>query len=185
MADEYSGRGRHIERLKTLIGAEAYHSQKFAGYPKAPGQAPASAPAPPPTGRIVVGVDGSATSVAALRWAAEEAGRRDASLLAVAAYRQELPILPPFGAVTDAARTARDTLSRAIRDAGVRNVETLVVEGAPATRLLQLTRDADLLVVATHGHSRAGAALLGSVSMQCVGRAACPVVVVPAPGPDR
>jgi nucleotide-binding universal stress UspA family protein len=167
-------RTRYLERLSTLIGADAYRYR----HPDGPERAPKVPHAPRPTGRIVVGVDGSAGSVTALRWAAEEAARRGVPLLAVAAYRRNLDLMPALGA-RDPAQVAQDMLAGAIEAAGAGDVETLAVEGPAAVRLEQLAADADLLVVGTRGRGPAGAALLGSVSMHCVSHATCPVVVVP------
>ncbi len=67
--------------------------------------------------RIVVGVDGSAGSVAALRWAATEASRRGARLSIVVAYRHDMTLRPPLG--TDAPHTATDVLQQSLAVAGV------------------------------------------------------------------
>jgi hypothetical protein len=82
-------RGHYLDRLPALIGAETYRYRHPAG-PERPPTVPES---PRVTRRVVVGVDGSVSSVTALRWAAEEAARREVPLLAVAAYRRDR--LPP------------------------------------------------------------------------------------------
>jgi nucleotide-binding universal stress UspA family protein len=62
-----------------------------------------------------------------------------------------------------------------------------VVEGRAARVLCAAARDADLLVLGGHGHSRVWHTVLGSVSEECVRDATCPVVVVPSarPAPAR
>jgi nucleotide-binding universal stress UspA family protein len=52
------------------------------------------------------------------------------------------------------------------------------MEGHPATRLIEASAGADLLVVGSRGHGAFAGMLLGSVSEHCVAHASCPVVVV-------
>ena len=58
-------------------------------------------------------------------------------------------------------------------------VHPLVVEGHPTEVLLEVAREADLLVVGSRGRGELAGLLLGSVSQRCAERASCPVVVVP------
>ena len=148
-------------------------------------------------GTIVVGVDGSESSLAAFRWAAEEARVRDARVVAVSAWTF-LPPAPlaepgmvPMPAVDlpgqlDAERAvAEEELETAVREAFPEGppveMETKLVEGDPADVLEAQAEQADLLVVGSRGRSGIAAALLGSVSRHVVDHAACPVVVVKAP----
>jgi nucleotide-binding universal stress UspA family protein len=55
-----------------------------------------------------------------------------------------------------------------------------VVEGRAAHVLCQAARDADLLVLGSHGHDRVYHTVLGSTAEECVESAECPVVVIPA-----
>lgn len=80
--------------------------------------------------------------------------------------------------------------SRAALDAAVAAVsadevpvEGRLVQGHPASVLIDASAHADLLVVGSRGHGGFVGALLGSVSHRCVAHAACPVVVVPPPQP--
>ena len=57
-----------------------------------------------------------------------------------------------------------------------------LVEGPPASGLLEAARDADLLVVGSRGHGGFASLLLGSVSQQVSHHAPCPVVIVPEEG---
>ena len=61
-------------------------------------------------------------------------------------------------------------------------IEKRLVEGDAGAALVSESAGADLVVVGSHGRSGIKAALLGSVSRHVVDRAACPVVVVKAPG---
>jgi nucleotide-binding universal stress UspA family protein len=149
-----------------------------------------------PTGetppRIVVGVDGSASSRKALRWAVDRARLSGESVDAVIAWQFPQPIggfggygWPPPDMGTDgidyeaiSARALEEAVSQAVpADAGV-TVRQRVVEGHPGQVLLDAAEGADLLVVGSRGHGGFTGMLLGSVSQQCVHHAPCPVVVI-------
>jgi nucleotide-binding universal stress UspA family protein len=139
---------------------------------------------------IVVGVDGSAASGAALRWAAAEARLRDAPILAVHAW-WAIPQLAS-GAVdlspadwqtlrdTEAKRFVEEFVEQALgADRDSLEISTVAVQGVTAAgALIEASKDADLLVVGSHGLGGFEGLLLGSVSQQCAHHAACPVVVV-------
>jgi len=145
-------------------------------------------------GEIVVGVDGSDASHEALRWAVEEARLRSAPVVAVHSW-SFVPAQPmgdpammgmPMGdlpgqldAESDAAQIALDeAVGEALgNDPGVR-VERRLVEGDAGDALVEESKEAQLLVVGSHGRSGFKAALLGSVSRHVVAHATCPVVVV-------
>ncbi len=141
---------------------------------------------------IVVGVDGSQNSYAALQWAIEEAKLRAESVEAVAAWTPPTMMFPmPDAAapmwvddeVIDATKKMLDEAverARAEGDAAGVAVSARVVRGTPGQVLLDLSKGADLLVVGARGHGGFAELLLGSVSSQCVHHAACPVVVVRA-----
>jgi nucleotide-binding universal stress UspA family protein len=143
-------------------------------------------------GLIVVGVDSSEGAKAALRFALDEAKLRQATLRAVHSwqfgYIGSLGIesyAPVVGAdLSDLRRTAEvaldATLHEAVPDADGVVIERRVVEGGPATVLVDESRNADLLVVGSRGHGGFAGLLLGSVSQQCAHHAACPVVIVRA-----
>lgn len=133
--------------------------------------------------RIVVGVDGSEPSKAALRWAARQAALTGGVVEAVTAWQYPQWYGPgPMAADFDFADNASRVLTRAIdealgpdRPAGIR---PRVVCGHPAGVLLDAGRGAELLVVGSRGHGGFTGALLGSVSQHLVQHATCPVVVV-------
>ena len=137
--------------------------------------------------KIVVGVDGSDGSRAALRWAHAEARLRSASLDVVMAWQfPMMTSLPAFGALPppeDLSGEAERSLLQTLTEEGITAtdevpVTTTVAEGASAHALLEAASDADLLVVGSRGHGGFSGLLLGSVSQQCVSHAPCPVVVV-------
>jgi nucleotide-binding universal stress UspA family protein len=132
---------------------------------------------------IVVGVDGSDASLRALRWAVHEAAARDGMVQAVTAWRWDLPSgLETNGYIGDEREKAAEMLEREVArlPTGV-PVASQVLEGRPADVLGAAARDADLLVLGSHGHSRVWHTVLGSVAEECIRKATCPVVVIPRP----
>jgi nucleotide-binding universal stress UspA family protein len=133
--------------------------------------------------RIVVGVDGSDSSKAALRWAIRQAKLTGGSVDAVTVWRfpSTYGWAPMPEGVPDLEGTAKRTLIAALAEVsglepGVL-VRPVVTEGDAAGALLHAARGADLLVVGSRGHGGFASALLGSVSMHCVLHAHCPVLV--------
>ncbi len=136
-------------------------------------------------GRVVVGVDGSEGSKAALRWAVGQADLTGAKVEAVAAWEypatygwapmysddETLPELTK----KQVSETVRDTLGAEAADL----IGVTVTEGQSAHVLLTSSAGADLLVVGRRGRGGFAGLLLGSVSQHCVHHASCPVVVVP------
>jgi nucleotide-binding universal stress UspA family protein len=136
--------------------------------------------------RIVAGVDGSASSLEALRWAIRQAELTGSSVDAVIAWQP--PAASGLGwsvAMVDdtdyaelAAKTLAEAISMAADPASRVRVRPLVGEGNAAQVLLDAAADADLLVVGSRGHGGFASALLGSVSLHCTHYAHCPVVVI-------
>ncbi|MBV6697313.1 universal stress protein [Kitasatospora aureofaciens] len=144
----------------------------------------------PATGRprrIVVGIDGSPPSKAALRWAVGQAVLTGATVHAVAAW--EYPSLYGwFAPMVDDGfeQTARRTLTAEVdevvgRERPVEVRESLVL-GHAAEVLLEAAEDADLLVLGSRGRGTFARTLLGSVSTRCAVHGVCPVVIVRADG---
>jgi nucleotide-binding universal stress UspA family protein len=140
----------------------------------------------PRPGTIVVGVDGSQQSDAALHWAVSEATRREARLEVVNAYHETQVVLP-FGPTTapDHERLEQASLSLlhhmvagAVGPSGAAQVEIVSSPAGAAAALHDAAATAELLVVGSHGRGGLHGLGLGSVSHQCVHHAPCPVVVV-------
>lgn len=136
--------------------------------------------------RIVVGVDGSAPSVAALRWALAEARTHGAVLEAVTTWEMPFAAAGEAGLYVgtwneDLGAEAGRRLDEVIDalDAGGVEVRRVVEYGAAAQVLLDRAAGADLLVVGARGRGGFAGLLLGSVSQQCATHAVCPTVVVP------
>lgn len=138
------------------------------------------------TGRIVVGIDGSEGAHAALRFAAEEARIRGASLDIVSVWQVPVTGALPLHAVSYDEKpyesAARHVLSAAYEEltAEVSNTppETTAIRGDAASALVEHAKDADLIVVGSRGRGGFAGLLLGSVSRQVSHTAPCPVVVV-------
>ncbi|MFE6175560.1 universal stress protein [Streptomyces sp. NPDC056464] len=138
-------------------------------------------------GPVVVGVDGSPSSMAAVEVAAHEARLRGVGLRLVHAFGRPVAHIPPGGrpwepsdagmhelidgTLTKAERRAHDT------GPGVEITREVVV-GEPVTVLEIESRTASLAVVGSRGLSRFGALLLGSTAGHLAAHAACPVLVV-------
>jgi len=146
-----------------------------------------------PGKRIVVGVDGSPSATAALVWAVRQAELTGGTVEAVIAWHYPVmfgaaPVAPIGLAPADFGEYAATTLSNAIKETvdpdGPVKVSSTVREGNAAQVLLEIAKDADLLVVGSRGHGGFAEALLGSVSQHCVHHAPCPVVIVRAPRPS-
>ena len=127
---------------------------------------------------VLVGVDGSAASRAAIAAAAREASYRSAPLIAIQAYSGE-----QIQRGEDGQRAAESGLRDAVQDVlGVERaarVQVHAVLGLAGRKIVEtaLQVNAQLIVLSTHG-SRS--MLLGTVSQYVLRRAPCPVLLVPA-----
>jgi nucleotide-binding universal stress UspA family protein len=134
--------------------------------------------------RIVVGVDGSVPSKAALVWAAGQARLTGAVVEAVIAwgypamFGYRVPVTPDVSVEELAKRSVEHAVAEVSGSAGQLAVRSRVVEGDAARVLLDASEGAELLVVGNRGHGRLAESVLGSVSQHCVHHATCPVVVI-------
>jgi nucleotide-binding universal stress UspA family protein len=134
---------------------------------------------------ILVGIDGSQPSRSALRWASDQAERNRCEIVALNAWTWT-PMLagaaPSVSEVPDPAEAARSVLLQSIVEELGDNppvkVQPVAKEGNPARILIDMSADADLLVVGTRGHGGFAGLLLGSVSQHVAAYARCTVVVV-------
>ena len=142
---------------------------------------------------VVVGVDGSESSSAALQWAAEEARARGARLVVVHAwivpasdYNASLPtaLVATVPDLRLYKRGAEGVVERALGSIDVSSlphgVDVVVTRGSAPDAIIDAAEGADLVVVGSRGRSGLGQLLLGSVSQAVVRNAGVPVVVVPA-----
>jgi nucleotide-binding universal stress UspA family protein len=134
-------------------------------------------------GRIVVGFDGSPSSLDALSWAARQAELTSASVEVVmcwewpSSYGWALPVREDFDPEGDIHRTLETALTP-LRTAHPQvAIDGRVVEGHPAPVLVEASKAADLLVVGNRGHGEFVGMVIGSVSEHCAANAHCPVLV--------
>jgi len=165
----------------TLLGSVALHCVAHASCPVVvvhPG-------AVQPPLRVVVGIDDSAMSRAALARAAEEAGRLGAELEVVAAqqpvaYWSEVQavVLPPSAEMREQVKQRAAEIVTEVLGGDGATPRLRVEDGAPAEVLARVADGAALLVVGSHSRSRIAGMLLGSVALHCAVHAPCPVMVV-------
>lgn len=137
---------------------------------------------------IVVGVDGSKPSLAALRWAVGQAELTGEAVRAVTAWQYPVvagsigwgPVMVADDMDMQAIgeKTLAEAVSEVCGEGSDVRVEQQVVEGYAPDVLVSASASADLLVVGSRGHGTFAEALLGSVSQNCAHHAKCPVVIV-------
>ncbi|MBN9158118.1 MULTISPECIES: universal stress protein [unclassified Microbacterium] len=134
------------------------------------------------THRIIVGIDGSDSSVAALRYAARLADALDVPLEAVTTWYYSsitgAELVVEWTPEIVAEDTLSTTIDRAFGDTPPSRLTRTVVGGMPAATLIEMSRSCEMLVVGNRGHGGFVGLLLGSVSAACVRHAHSPVLVV-------
>src|SRR3984893_882229 len=142
----------------------------------------------PAVRRVVVGVDGSVESVAALRWAVREASLRGAEVPAVHVREEHCHSLasyavPALSAADDVPAGIGDFVRSVKADqAPGAEVHVEEVDGLAARVLLDRCAGADMLVLGTSGDAPGALRSAGPVIRACLRRAPCPVLVT---GPAR
>jgi len=138
-------------------------------------------------GTIVVGTDGSESAEVALDFAAEEAALRGAKLRVVLAREVSERTQEHGSPVPEVLDNLQRVAEQIVNEAVARAKELQpgltckgeVLYGRPQTVLMDVAKDAILVVVGRRGQSGLASLLLGSVSRHMVNNAPCPVVVVP------
>jgi nucleotide-binding universal stress UspA family protein len=134
--------------------------------------------------RIVVGVDGSESSIHALEWAQRLGSGIGAEIDAIttweypATYGMSAGLPAEWNPAEDAAQTLATALKSAFDDDEPGGIRSVIVEGHPAKVLLDASVDAEMLVVGSRGHGGFVGLLIGATSAYCAEHALCPVVVV-------
>lgn len=135
---------------------------------------------------IVVGIDGSTGSRAALAFAVAEADLRQVPVRGVIAWHIPAGVyagtmvpgldfdLYRDSVITDARRELAETVGKDLAD----RVQLVCREGNPVAVLRDESKDAEMLVLGSRGRGGFTGLLLGSVSQQCAAHAECPVVIV-------
>jgi nucleotide-binding universal stress UspA family protein len=147
----------------------------------------------PSGGRIVVGVDNSPASKAALRAAARLAAATGATIDALGVW--EYPFAYGYAEghamgmggqsgwhpETDANKKLTATVDEVFGPDRPTGLRTVLLHGNPATCILEQAKDASLIIVGSRGHGAFAGLMLGSVSTKCAAAAPCPVLIVHAP----
>jgi nucleotide-binding universal stress UspA family protein len=141
------------------------------------------------TSRIVVGVDGSEPSIAALRWAAFEAHRRNSDMLVVSCYSVpvyggEMAAVSPTNEDLDMIKEAAAAVVSRATELVAKVDSQLAVDGlvemsSASVAISQAAHAGDEIVVGATGHNSFMDGLLGSVAMGVMHRSHVPVIVVP------
>lgn len=136
---------------------------------------------------VVAGIDGSARSLAAARWAAEEARRRQQSLQLL--HSTHLPVIgyPAFGYpaefIEEIENQGQQVLDQAVRelhrDHPELTVDTVLTRTDPRVALVEASDGAALTVVGSLGGGRTREVMLGSVALHVAAHGRSPVAVVP------
>lgn len=129
---------------------------------------------------IIVGIDGSESSVEALRCAVRLGELANTTVRAIAVWQ---PV--PFGKwgtsvyqpVKEASAILTAAVGRVLGDNVPDWFTAMPKQGAAADALIEASATSDLLIVGTRGRGKVTGLLLGSVSSACLGRADCPVLV--------
>ena len=138
---------------------------------------------------IVVGIDASPHSMAALAWAMREAATKKAPLTVVTV---EIVAASGWGGsqvygadfelrdkAQKAAEEAVASIAQKLGDAAPESVTVRALIGQPAEQMLEAAKDADHLILGRRGSGGFNRLTLGSVSSQVAHHAACPVTIVP------
>lgn len=133
---------------------------------------------------VVVGIDGSLESLAALRWALKEAVLMDAVVDVVHCYLPqtltEFSVGKPHELHTGSAIMLENEVSAALGEMpeAPSEVRRSSMVGSPAKVLLEKAGGASLLVLGVHGRTALRDLILGRVGQACLRHAPCPVVIV-------
>jgi nucleotide-binding universal stress UspA family protein len=137
---------------------------------------------------VVVGVDGSPTSDLAVQFAADEAARKQVPLVVVYSWRMPSPMIAAdmeSGWLHEPTPADGRVLTEAVRGLPERypglEIVLEMTGSAPIDALRDAAKDAQLLVIGTHGRQGLSRFWLGSVSHQILLAMPCPVVVVRPP----
>jgi nucleotide-binding universal stress UspA family protein len=177
------GAHTHGDRFPRMLGSVTSKLLHISEEPVA--VVPQSARIEPPAGRIVVGVDGSGSSLEALRWGATWGRALGLGVYAVCAYPMDAYSEKPRLTDAESGDPIGETLC-ALRDlarqvADEEHVESTsdVVVGHAAEKLIDASRDEFALVLGRTGHSTFTEVVFGSTSRSCATHSPVPVVVVP------
>lgn len=134
------------------------------------------------TDRILVGVDGSPSSLDALRYAARLADAFDAPIEAVTTWSYPAftvyQMVAEWSPEDDATAVLDQAIEDAFGDAPPDGLTRTIVCGPPAGTLIGMSASASMLILGSRGHGGFAGLLLGSVSAACAEHAHCPVLIM-------
>jgi nucleotide-binding universal stress UspA family protein len=143
---------------------------------------------------IVVGIDASSHSMAALQWAMREAAVHRAPLTVITVEIVAVSgwggsqVYPADYELRDKAQKAAEeavtAAAKALGEAGPESVTVQALLGQPAEQLIEAAKDADQLVLGRRGTGGFSRLTMGSISTQVVHHASCPVTIVPDASQD-
>lgn len=134
---------------------------------------------------VVVGVDGSASSVNALRKAAEYAAILNTALLIITCWKAPnfyTGVVHPQAEIfkEEAKKQQSAAISEAFDNGCPVRASRRLTHGRAAQELIKTSENAQLLVLGTRGHGEFASLILGSVSLECIAHAHPPVLTVRA-----
>lgn len=133
-----------------------------------------------PHSRIVVGVDGSAQSISALRYAATLAASLGNELVAFTSWLPRVALedyTPDWAPEQDARDALEKSIVQAFGDDIPENLEREVVMGPAAPNLIEASKNAAMMVMGTRGRGGFTGLVMGSVSSSLAAHAKCPVLI--------
>ena len=136
---------------------------------------------------IVVGIDGSSTSLEALRVALDAGVQRHADVLVIHCWQPQTLTDLAFGSPHELSRASICMLDNEVTTALAAmpdrpHVIKKSIHGRPATALVDASEAAELLVVGAHGLTAPRDLIFGRVTNSCIKNARCQVVVVEPDG---
>lgn len=137
--------------------------------------------------KVIVGVDGSESSLDALHRAAQIASATSAPLEAITTWQYPMafdsyfPMMDDWSPGKNAESVLAAATERAFHGSPPQRFTSRVIEGPAAQVLIEQSLEASMLVLGTRGHGGFAGLLLGSVSSACAERAQCPVLIMHRP----
>ncbi|MET1053149.1 MAG: universal stress protein [Mycetocola sp.] len=138
----------------------------------------------PPAKAIIAGVDGSESSVNALREARRLSDALRTPLEAVAVWQRSHSMYDFYESESgwtpekSVQKLLDDAATAAFGDDRPSRFVTTILEGPPTRSLIRRSSGAEMLVLGSRGHGGFSGLILGSVSSACVAHAMCPVLIV-------
>jgi nucleotide-binding universal stress UspA family protein len=131
--------------------------------------------------KIVVGVDGSPHSLAALRWSLDQAEGRQGQVTVLFAWQVPFVSIPGAFDRAELEEAYRQFLIKTVSDVVPSPkvpLDTVLAEGDATEALVEASKDAEMLVLGIRGRSPVAGLMLGSVSQSCAAHSSCPVVLI-------